>query len=259
MQSALKYALLAGTLLSIHAQAGNITELKVDGNTVLFKTSDAKSHPIPECVTADNKAYWAIDLHTLAGQAKYSTLVTAMSAKAQVTVTSAQACLTMVAAEQVQSIAMVQPAQPALPKSGFAGVTFSLDGDFAKSYNLPALLALDKRCDKSFRGSRVMLWDDYRSMHGNYPDKLVKSNVVILDPIEHMSYSRHPANGSTVRITRKIIFKNGQHSEEYPVHTEAPFCNNFSSTNASYFFYTLNYHHIRKQSCKVSLQLACVY
>ncbi|MDK1312962.1 hypothetical protein [Pseudoalteromonas ardens] len=264
MQLPLKNPHVLGALFTIctfTASAGNITELKVDGNTVLFKTSDAKSHTVPECVTANNKAYWAIDLHTLAGQAKYSTLVTAMSAKAQVTVTSAQACLTTVAAEQVQSIAMVQPAQP---KSGFAGVTPSLRGDFAKTFGLPALFAMDKQCDITFPGSRAMLWDDYRSMHGNYPDQLVQNSVIILDPVEHISYSRSQENrDSQIQLTREIYFKNGQRLLENSGNTytynQTPFCLDFTNASSSLFFYNLHYHRITKRGCHYTASLACVY
>ncbi|ALU44688.1 hypothetical protein [Pseudoalteromonas rubra] len=265
MQLAQKNVIGFGSLLALFSGsglAGTITELKVDGNTVIFKTSDVKSHAVPDCVQAAHKADWAIDLNTLPGQAKYSTLVTAMSAKAQVAITSAQTCLNDSSLEKVQSVSMVHTPNQT-PGLKFAGITHSMNADFSNRDDLSALMAMDKKCDASFAGSRVMLWDDHRSMKGNYPEQLTKREVVILDPVEHISYLRDPNRPNYTVMKREITFKNGQYISEQewgnPGFSKAPFCNDFSTTSEHYFVYVMYNHKVRKQTCNYTISLACVY
>ncbi|MGJ8682177.1 hypothetical protein [Paraglaciecola sp.] len=70
-------------LLSIVAfqafSSGTIDFLEVDNDVVLFSTTQAKTHTLPSCVTAENANLWSVSLATESGRATYSLILTAMA------------------------------------------------------------------------------------------------------------------------------------------------------------------------------------
>ncbi|MBE0368093.1 hypothetical protein [Pseudoalteromonas aurantia] len=102
-------AVLATALTLLHsgsaaASDNKITNIKVDGDTVHFSTSHAKSHTLPNCVTSGNSQQWTLSLTSAAGKASYTLLVAAMTDNRSVAVTSANDCADSTGYERAQSI-----------------------------------------------------------------------------------------------------------------------------------------------------------
>ncbi|MBE0368094.1 hypothetical protein [Pseudoalteromonas aurantia] len=102
-------AVLATALTLLHscsaaASDNKITNIKVDGDTVYFSTSHAKSHTLPNCVTSTNNQQWTLSLTSAAGKASYTLLVAAMTDNRSISVTSANDCADSTGYERAQSI-----------------------------------------------------------------------------------------------------------------------------------------------------------
>ncbi|MBE0368301.1 hypothetical protein [Pseudoalteromonas aurantia] len=99
---------LAATSLVMSATAvasdNKITNIKVNGDTVHFSTSQAKSHTLPNCVTSANNQQWTLSLNSAAGKASYTLLVAAMTDNRSISVTSANDCADSTGYERAQSV-----------------------------------------------------------------------------------------------------------------------------------------------------------
>ncbi|MBE0368092.1 hypothetical protein [Pseudoalteromonas aurantia] len=108
-------SVLAATSLVISATAGasdnKITNIKVDGDTVHFSTSHAKSHTLPNCVTSANDQQWTLSLTSAAGKASYTLLVAAMTDNRSISIISANDCADSTGYERAQSIEVESASQ----------------------------------------------------------------------------------------------------------------------------------------------------
>ena len=86
------------------ASDNKITNIKVDGDTVRFSTSQAKVHTLPNCVASGNTQQWTLSLTSAAGKASYTLLVAAMTDNRSISVTSANDCADSTGYERAQSI-----------------------------------------------------------------------------------------------------------------------------------------------------------
>jgi hypothetical protein len=86
------------------ASDNKITNIKVDGDTVHFSTSQAKVHTLPNCVATGNAQQWTLSLTSAAGKASYTLLVAAMADNRSISVTSANDCADSTGYERAQSI-----------------------------------------------------------------------------------------------------------------------------------------------------------
>ncbi|MBE0368300.1 hypothetical protein [Pseudoalteromonas aurantia] len=86
------------------ASDNKITNIKVDGDTVYFSTSHAKSHTLPNCVASANNQQWTLSLKSAAGKASYTLLVAAMTDNRSISVTSANDCANSTGYERAQSV-----------------------------------------------------------------------------------------------------------------------------------------------------------
>ena len=100
--SVIASALILST--NVKAADNKITNIKVDGDTVLFSTSQAKVHTLPNCVATGNAQQWTLSLTSAAGKASYTLLVAAMTDNRSVVVTSANDCADSTGYERAQSI-----------------------------------------------------------------------------------------------------------------------------------------------------------
>ncbi|MGJ8682178.1 hypothetical protein [Paraglaciecola sp.] len=107
-----KYAVISVSLLfvvNISINAGTIDFLEVDNDVVLFSTTDAKTHTLPSCVTAENANLWSVSLANESGRATYSLILTAMARGDSVAldVESADDCVNRPGAEDVSKVNLV--------------------------------------------------------------------------------------------------------------------------------------------------------
>ncbi|MBQ4880213.1 hypothetical protein J8M21_23710 [Pseudoalteromonas luteoviolacea] len=149
---------LIKSISSFVASASPLEELMVQGDIAVFKTVAAKTHSSPECVAADKKAQWAVDLKTHSGRAMYSSLVTALSTGADIEVSSNNACLAGSGYEQVAALNV-----KANKMGGSNGQSVRFVG-FAKTTEGVPPRALDMFCDTTpaTKGSRALRWEDYK-------------------------------------------------------------------------------------------------
>ncbi|ALU44687.1 hypothetical protein [Pseudoalteromonas rubra] len=257
------YTALSGILLSMLALptlAAGITELKVEGDIAVFKTSDAKAHTLPNCVATSHKPYWAISLTSDAGKAAYSSLITAISAKASVHVATKQGCLSGTTYEEAKSITITGLTVSA-NKVRFAGFVPSVPADFTRVYlngqtqNQSPLSAMNRICRASFPGARAMLWDDFRALGDQYPENT--DYVWVFDAIEHVSVaeSRHD-RGTYLR--QQVIYKNGQIESSSDNIDMIQTCTQYQTTSRG-FGTVLKNRDFQSYSCSNRASIACVY
>lgn len=163
-------------LLSSHVNAfSQLDELMVEGDLAVFKTHAAKLHAEPNCVNADKKGYWAVDLSSHSGRAAYSSLVTAMSTKAHVEVIPQNACLGTSGYEEVKSVKI----KASNASGGGKSVRFV---GFAKRSTGKHPFELDKICKTTphTMGSRSLRWEDYLELKDEIDTALenVSSNYI---------------------------------------------------------------------------------
>lgn len=146
------------SISSFAASASSLEELMVQGDIAVFKTVAAKTHTSPECVAADKKAQWAVDLKTHSGRAMYSSLVTALSTGADIEVSSNNACLVGSGYEQVAALNV-----KANKMGGSNGQSVRFVG-FAKTTQGVSPYYLDRICETTpaTKGSRALRWEDYQ-------------------------------------------------------------------------------------------------
>ena len=66
-------SLYALNALSVQAQVkAKVTSLNVHGTTATFTLSKDKAHSIPNCVEADRRQLWSLDITSNYGRALYS-------------------------------------------------------------------------------------------------------------------------------------------------------------------------------------------
>ncbi|KZN45830.1 hypothetical protein [Pseudoalteromonas luteoviolacea] len=146
------------SISSFAASASPLEELMVQGDIAVFTTVAAKTHTSPECVAADKKAQWAVDLKTHSGRAMYSSLVTALSTGADIEVSSNNACLAgsgyeQVAALNVKANKMGASNGQSVRFVGFAKVTQGVS---------PHILDMFCETTPATKGSRALRWEDYK-------------------------------------------------------------------------------------------------
>ncbi|WP_125560684.1 hypothetical protein [Pseudoalteromonas rubra] len=183
----------SGSLLA----SASLDELMIEGNIAVFKTHAAKSHTVPNCVAADKKAQWAIDLTTHAGRATYSSLVTAMSTGAQIEVQSARACLADSGYEKTQSVKVKAVHGSAMGGKSVRFVGFVYFGRGASAQ------AMDAWCANSghAKGSRAMRWEDYKQVKPEVDAALKKyspsqQNAWILEAMQSASTQYIPSTNT---------------------------------------------------------------
>ena len=191
-------------LLIQNAQAGLVSELKITGNIVTFKTSAPKSNTVLACIDDTKKAYSSTDLNTDAGRAMYSSLVTAISTKTNVDVTSNQTCL--LGYEQAGSLALTN-IDTGDDTVRWAGLTQAFDGKLVShsDYAHP-MSSFNAKCEAAYSGSRAMSWEDYLKVKNVFPhDK----SVWMYDAIDNISIaqSRHEYKFARYAL---LIYKNGR-------------------------------------------------
>lgn len=199
-----KITLCMSILLIQNAQAGLVSELKITGNIVTFKTSATKSNTALACIDDAKKAYWSTDLSTDAGRAMYSSLVTAISTKTNVAVTSNQACL--LGYEQAGSLALTN-IDTGDDTVRWAGLTQVFDGKLVthKDYAHP-MSSFNAKCEAAYSGSRAMSWEDYLKVKAVFPhDK----SVWMYDAIDNISIAESRNSYSYSRVAL-IIYKSGR-------------------------------------------------
>lgn len=98
---------LASIGLSSKAHAASIAQLDIQGELVIFTTTEAKSHNVPTCVSTDNTEKWAVNLNTQKGVLAYGMLLSAFNAGLQIEVTSTDACEGATAIEGAKSLRII--------------------------------------------------------------------------------------------------------------------------------------------------------
>ncbi|MDF2176849.1 hypothetical protein P2G88_01110 [Aliiglaciecola sp. CAU 1673] len=98
--------------LSVYCAAcqagGQVNYLNIQGNTVVFSTDESKLPPSPACVVSAQQDKWAVSLQSEAGRAVYALLITALSGKLPIDVTSAQDCADADGIERPETLSLTQ-------------------------------------------------------------------------------------------------------------------------------------------------------
>ncbi|WP_125560686.1 hypothetical protein [Pseudoalteromonas rubra] len=145
-----------------------LDELSVQGELAVFKTQSAKTHTPPECVLAENKAFWAVDLATHSGRAVYSSLVTALSTGAPIAIGPGTGCIKQSGYETPASVT-VKAAQ-ASGSNGGTSVRFS--GIIQRGGRTDCHNTIETR------GSRTMRWEDYLQVRDSVHEQLQNMTTI---------------------------------------------------------------------------------
>lgn len=247
--------------MAFAAHAGSVVELTVDGDVAIFKTSDTKNNVAISCVTAANKAYWTVNLKTDSGRAAYSSLITAMGLKANVHVSSAEACSHKPGFEAADVVTISDMANDNAVE--FVGYTRPTHGDMHEYYNYynkqsgfqqsPARV-LAFLCNKQYPGSRVMKWHDYEQLINTYDHT---QEIWFPDAVEKVYIDSNGTENIQFKNLQKIDRSRGSFPRFNSEFT--PSCNGYSSRSNSVYGIKMNWQGLFSiQSCETKLRLACV-
>lgn len=260
------------------ALASKLTELKVEGDYVVFKTQATKTHEMPACVVPQYKEYWNVDLTTETGRAQYSILVTAMSMKANVIVTSNHNCTNSNGIEVAKSVQITEAIKE-VSTVRWAGLTptttGNIRGTLKSRYNALALSSpetnMDEFCNRSFPGSRLMKMEDYQHVKDQVP--LAKELWMLpSDVVSKFNVSTSTIHNSYDKLVKytSIMFESGQViSNQEIIYASSTLtndanllnCINFDSQNSLHKGISFNTfaHSFSLAHCSNSRHLACVY
>jgi len=128
-----KFYLLAIMLSSSYANAAaQVNYLNIDGDAVHFSIAESKTETSPSCVVAETNERFAFSLKTDAGRAMYSLLITAMAAKQDLAVESAQDCADVAGIERADGISITPTVTSANAESSASKQFYLYTGDGQK-------------------------------------------------------------------------------------------------------------------------------
>lgn len=84
--------------------AGTVSELNVEGDIVVFATSEDKTQVSPACVNTENAEKWTVSLANQSGRATYSMLLSAMTMDLPINVSSAEDCADKATIERARRV-----------------------------------------------------------------------------------------------------------------------------------------------------------
>jgi hypothetical protein len=168
------FLFLVSHIFAVKVAAGQLIYINVIDEVVYFSTDEAKTST-PSCVIAASAEQWTVSLNNKTGRALYALLVTAMSAKQDVSIESAGDCNDAPGVERAEGVSAVAAKENEAINTesrnvSFMGYTNNVSGKFARTAYKHPVLAASELCQAKYPGARVMLWDDYVSIIAEYPN-----------------------------------------------------------------------------------------